>query len=461
MSNNQSSTVFVLTGSNPFVPHVEHALVGLRGESIPREYRDLIEYLNEKLPNNIRVRFEESFDYSKINLAPKGSKYYAAAQCRVKRLNDKVATIAKELMSGNKVINLPIVAIGVGNGEFVLSYGNTRHAAGVKAKISGPVIFIDEDNQLTDEISKITLISELAQLSNKETTEDKTTDSKEDLESQLSVAWNNIISTNLESDCPIQADNRKILEEYNALEDDDKKEEYKRRWADNWIDNKSPNKYRDLSWRTRIYEAAFGEGDSFNIITEFNPEELTEQFKSMFDTSFHYLTGPKGEHAPYVNMPKCNKIQVVTKIGTNAGQVANCALNLTSSFMRQSFNLGIKKGEWKEADIIIQGHGSTRSPTLKTRKAHVKSILKDFKNWNILNNKKNNQSKGCPTIVRVFFPQVLRTVEEGPGDRPRGYFWNTATLEFEDVNEPPTEKKKTKKSIDEQAQEILDYMLNE
>ena len=448
MNNNQPSVVLALplaSGGNPFVPHVEHALIGLRGESIPREYRDLIQYLNKKLPNNIRVSFEENFDYSKSNLASKGSKYFAAAQCRVERLNDKVAAIAEELISG-AVINLPIVAIGVGDGKFVLSYGNTRHAAGVKAKISGPIIFIDEDNQLNDENSKITLISDLSQLSNKETTEEKTTDSKEDLEGQLSVAWSNIMSADLEGNCPIQADNRKILEEYNALEDEEGKLTYKRNWADKWLDNKSPYKYREPNWRTQIFNAAFEQGTSFNIIKEFKPEELTEQFKLMFDTSFHYLTGPKGEHSPYVNMPKCNKLQVVTTIGSINGAVGNCVLNLTSAVMRQSFNFGVTPGEWKEADIIIKGHGSTRSPTLNTRENHVKSILKDFKNWNTLNNEDNNRSKGCPTIMRVFFPQVLRSVEEGPGDRPRGYFWNTATLKFEEVNAPPTEKKKKKGS---------------
>ena len=411
--------------SNTVTTDLTHIFASMPGQDrLPEAYAKAIEYLKK---HGVECSYVKEQDFRDIELLNANSKIYTLAQCRVTPQVDEVQDYIRKFNKG-ETLRWPPISVRFVDGN-AIAFGNTRFG-GKKGseKPKGPFIFVDPKLKL-DEKTKVLIVAKLASFSNARAKYAANPDTTKDVEKQIREAWDLVKSTDRNSTCPILAESRRFLAEWDAAVD---KNEYRRRqWYPAWIrETKGEDAYSE-TMLSRMYNNAFDLHIAKNSskITEFTDEEIKESYEDVFPQS---KWNPEENCIEHIEK-KGSTWQFQHPWGTTKGQVGNCIGNLTNKLLQRQLQLN-KFHLISGVEIVVRGESGAKNPLEKNN--HINTIIKDAKEYNLL---PALPSTGTPAITRIFIPQMFRNASKVI-DCHMAYEWSEKEGKFTEVTREESSK---------------------
>ena len=363
----------------------------------------------DKLLNQWTVtkKLDSHFDFSQ-RLALSDDERTFLSQCRQDGWNKE--TLDEMQAWWENGVQMRQFPIGVEiDGEVFIAVGNHRAESMRRAGMTGSCIIVGDG--LTNK-DKLLLLQKLANVSNSKHTNDKRTDSMNDVVMQAGGAWDSVKNVDMGSQNPIGVNERYWNQAYNTAATLEESEIVQRDWYEDWMNQNKPNSFSYPAIRTKIYNRALTSKSGQGGLLPLDAEQMNLRFGKAFP-------GYGWDEKKY----KFENGEDIHQMSTTwNNRVANSPLNIRRTILDNYYQLDgtIEVSNKHEVHVVVEGYTAS---TLDGRKGHIKQWLETISKYN-----QNERVKkhGIPSVTKVLFIKSINNV----GDSDFAFEMNTMTREF-------------------------------
>jgi len=363
----------------------------------------------DKLLNQWTVtkKLDSHFDFSQ-RLALSDDERTFLSQCRQDGWNKE--TLDEMQAWWENGVQMRQFPIGVEiDGEVFIAVGNHRAESMRRAGMTGSCIIVGDG--LTNK-DKLLLLQKLANVSNSKHTNDKRTDSMNDVVMQAGGAWDSVKNVDMGSQNPIGVNERYWNQAYNTAATLEESEIVQRDWYEDWMNQNKPNSFSYPAIRTKIYNRALTSKSGQGGLLPLDAKQMNLRFGMAFP-------GYGWDEKKY----KFENGEDIHQMSTTwNNRVANSPLNIRRTILDNYYQLDgtIEVSNKHEVHVVVEGYTAS---TLDGRKGHIKQWLETISKYN-----QNERVKkhGIPSVTKVLFIKSINNV----GDSDFAFEMNTMTREF-------------------------------
>lgn len=377
-------------------------------DGIDQTIKKIDEYLSKY---GVSKTLVYDFDF-KAHLAGGSSSVHYESQCRKLGLDqDELAEMVEQWKRHVPMKHPPICVIIDGKAQ--PASGNHRAYSKSKVGHKDRCILIGEE--LTDE-EKRKLLKEVSSLSNTKHTNDKRTDTMQDVEHQVKNAWKAVKVVDVQGTQSLFAEDRHWKVLYDQCTTPTQEEALKREWFEHWMDEKKPNSFTSKSIRTRIFNGAMTDKSGQGGLPALTEAEI----KTLYETAF---PGYDWDPETYDFEQGSSIHQMTAQWGNRVeNSPRNVRRTITDLILNGTYEQMSKVTPLHEVHLILTG--DTGVTTIEGREKHIKEWIDVITELN--QNPMRVDMKKVPLIGKVIIARALL----GCGDKDRAYVINTQSKKF-------------------------------